>query len=189
LDQLANDFELFREECIQLRNLLNTFQSLYEGDAETNELLQKSAGLFFGDLNGWLIELLVLKLCRLTDSANSFGKDNLTVAYLVDGLRAGDKLSSKIESIAARINAHGAMLRDARNKVVAHADLASFQKQIGYGQHTREESEDFFMNLNKFTDLVGEALGQGPLDYRSQSGEGDVLDLLRALEDGQRNVE
>ena len=54
--------------------------------------------------------------------------------------------------------------------------------------HTKEEAEAFFENLQNYNDAVGLSVGVGPLDFRTMAGEGDVLDLIRVLERGLKQI-
>ena len=46
--------------------------------------MQTTAPVFFGDLNVMFIEQLVQRVCRLTDNAQTMGRKNLTIKFLID---------------------------------------------------------------------------------------------------------
>ena len=77
-DALADEFIKLRGQAIRLRQTINTFNSLFDSDPETEPILRESAGLFFTDLNTMMQEYAVLLVCRLTGPAESFGKANLS---------------------------------------------------------------------------------------------------------------
>ncbi len=77
-DELQRSFIAFRNECIWLRGCYNTFAALYESGSEVKEVLSAAASSFFSDLNRILLEYCWLQVCKITDPANSSGRDNLT---------------------------------------------------------------------------------------------------------------
>ena len=183
LDQLRKDFDWFRSECIKLRNTFNVYHALYESDdEETDAALRQTACLFFHDLNDWLIQLLLLQIGRLTDPARTSGRENLTVCWIVEEVGKVGRLIPEIDDLGAELMRYRQRnIRDVRNKYISHNDLKAFQCRQKYGQHRKDEAYGFFENLQKFTDEVGNAIGDGPLDYSVQAGPGDVQDLIRAL--------
>jgi len=181
LSQLKKDFEWFRSECIKLQNTFNTYQAFFEGGDKTDQLLRESAGLFFHDLNDWLIQLIYLQMGRLTDRKESCGKKNLTVKHIIEALESVGRLNNEINKIAESIEDFRKKIIPARNRVFAHLDLDTFRDSITHGELEKNSTNEFFVNLQKFTDEVGIALGIGPLDYSVQVGSGDVIDLLRLL--------
>lgn len=182
LDEIRRTFVAFREECIWVQTCFNTFQALYQGGAKVDSLLRKSAAAFFEELNTVLVEYWVLIVCRLTDPARTKkGDDNLTVKYLVEALTQHGLMTSDICEIARRLDTYRELINDARNKLVSHADRAAFLRNAVLGRHTEEAVEQFVRDLQRFNELVGEAVGEGPLDYQVTSCSGDVHDLLRAL--------
>lgn len=181
LDEVRQAFVAFREESIWVQTCFNTFHSLYHGGPTVDSLLRKSAVAFFNDLNIILIEYWILIVCRLTDPARTNGNTNLTVAYFVAALKQHEISTSSIEETAVQLTAYRNMVIDARNKLVSHADKTAFLKNNILGEHTNEAVEQFIQNLQHFNDLVGEAIGEGPLDYQVTSCPGDVQDLLRTL--------
>ena len=78
------DVEAFRESCVFLRSLWDHFTTLFRGSDLKRELLQSIAPIFFSDLDQLLKEHLVLHICRLTDEAQTMGRKNLTVKFLME---------------------------------------------------------------------------------------------------------
>jgi len=180
VEQLKVDFGIFRENCIILRGTHNTFFSLYGAD-ETQQILRKAAAHFFDDLHALLIESYFLRVGRVCDPAQSRGKANLSLAYIVEQLEALDLASEEIRSLAMSITSYGKLTKNARNKAVAHNDLQASRNGGILGGHTREEIDEFLQNVNQFTDMVAKQLGLDPLDYSVQAGPGDVIDLIKLL--------
>src|SRR5271167_1753923 len=78
------DVQSFADSCVFLRSQWVHFTTLFEGSDLKRELLQTTAPTFFGDLHGLFVEHLVLHICRLTDGAQTMGRKNLTVKFLME---------------------------------------------------------------------------------------------------------
>ena len=83
--------------------------------------------------------------------------------------------------VDGRHNAYGELLKPARNKIVAHSDLEVHVDSTALGAHGEDVMVKFFENLQAYFDAVGNAIGVGPLDFRHAPGPGDVIDLVRKL--------
>jgi hypothetical protein len=181
LAQTKDAFNAFRVESVWLRTIYDTSFALYSSGQEIDTLLQKIAPRFFVDLNQIIIEYWVLVVCRLTDLASTRGRENLTVANMIDSLKRLGISTDAIEREAVELQIYRDVLNHARNRVVSHADKATFLQPELLGEHTEHEVTAFLEHLQIFNDLVGDALNEGPLDFRGISGPGDVHDLLRIL--------
>lgn len=181
IDDIKRTFLMFRDECTWVQTCFNTFQALYKGGSKVDELLQNTAPVFFEELNKIYVEYWILIVCRITDPSNTKGDDNLTVKYLVEGLTQHGLISSEITQIACSLDSYRMLVNDARNKLVTHADRDSYLQGNVLGGSSEEAIEQFLLNLQQFNNLVGEAVGEGPLDYQATSCSGDVYDLLQVL--------
>ena len=61
---LKDAFEAFRWQCMWLQDCYNMYKVLFESDADTSDLLRRSARTFFSDLNLILVEYCLLQACR-----------------------------------------------------------------------------------------------------------------------------
>lgn len=178
--KLLNDFEIFRDQCIELQNLVNCFDSLYGSTDETN-LLDHTAQIFFTDLNRWLIDLYYIYSARLLDPAKTKEDSNLTVKYILIACEEAQLSTDAIRSFAEALSSYRASVQGARSKLVAHLDQQTMQSSILLGSHTERDFRTFLKNIQHYCDAVGEAVGAGPMDFSFQPGKGDVLDLLTAI--------
>lgn len=183
LDHVKDTFRAFREESIWLRSVYEMTMALFSSDSDVDALLKRTAPHFFGDLNHVMIEYWILVVSRLTDPARTGKRENLTASLLIEQLQALGLCSPEIQATAARLQPYRTLLNDARNRAVSHADKETFLNPALLGEHRESEIGDFLNSLQSFNDLVGEAVGDGPLDFRSTNGPGDVHDLLRCLRD------
>ena len=85
------------------------------------ELLNSAAPAFFYQLQGTLWEDVLLHICRLTDPAKSFGKENLTLQRLP--LLVDATIRTDVESLLGSAQQKCAFARDWRKRRIAHRDL------------------------------------------------------------------
>lgn len=174
----------FRHQSIWLRTCFNTFDALFQQEHRPKDLLQRTAPLFFYELNNVLLEYCRLQACKLTDPAESRGEESLTVCNLNEHLQREDLLNQAIKDAAAGLMRYRDLVKRARNKVIAHLDKKAVLANQPIGAHSEQDVIDFLAALQTYNDEVGRAVGEGPLDFTSTSGDGDVLDLLRFLRAG-----
>jgi AbiU2 len=147
--------------------------------------------MFFGDLNRVLHEYVIQQICKLTDSATSHDSatrqqvSNLTVGHLNEMLRAEYLITSDIEETSKALMQFRELVVPARHKLISHLDKAAVLAAVPLGAHEEDDFREFESNLQRYCDLVGEAVGEGPLDFQASSGPGDALDLLQVLRAGR----
>jgi len=180
-DELQRSFIAFRNECIWLRGCYNTFAALYESGSEVKEVLSAAASSFFSDLNRILLEYCWLQVCKITDPANSSGRDNLTVENINASLREFGLMTDEICNHSKCLRHYRKLIKKGRNRLVSHLDKDSVMKGVVIGEHDETDVTRFFEHLQSYVDAVGNAVGVGPLDFRATAGRGDVLDLITKL--------
>ncbi|WP_207835579.1 hypothetical protein [Pseudomonas sp. 43(2021)] len=184
--ELVQAFLTLRDDCIWLQTTFNYMNVLFESEnSERDSLMRRTAPIFFEDLNRVLIEYFVVNVYRLTDRPQGMGRQNLTISGLNEKLKSDGLMNTVIERSAAGMLEFGQKLKDARHRIVAHSDWDTALNKLVLGVHSDEERKEFFFHMYTYVDAVGEALGVGPLDFRSTGGVGDALDLLRCLKAGQ----
>ena len=181
---LRQAFVAFREQSIWLRTCFNTFDALFQQEHRPKDLLQRTAPLFFNELNHVLLEYCRLQACKLTDPAGSWGRESLTVCNLNAHLQREGLMNQPIENAAAGLMRYRQLVKDSRNKGIAHLDKAATLANQPLGEHAEQDVVDFLDSLQTYNDEVGEVVGEGPLDFRGTSGQGDVLTLLQFLRAG-----
>lgn len=179
-ESLRKEFRAFRDQSIWLRTCHDTFAALFDSDQETEAALKRVAPLFFTELNHALQEYWLMQACRLTDEANAA---NLTVNTLNASLRQalGELPDPVRDASRGMMSYRNRFLTLVRNKLLAHAGKDAILKGEALGAHLAEELAFFLESLHAYNDAFGEAIGEGPLDFRGTSGAGDVLDLISFL--------
>lgn len=173
----------FCEECVWARSVRTHFAVLFESGQKRHALLEEVAKTFFGDLNGILIEYVLLQQCKLTDLASS-GKDkeNLTTNYILT-LSWSKETSALLTAENKLLMEFRAKVDDARRKLVAHSDLKSRLSLASFGSFTESDERSFWDALQRFVDAAhGEAIG-GPSEIDAAMPDGDAASLIHGLVD------
>ena len=103
------------------------YRFLFGTSPERIELLKWAASSFFGLLDGILRHNVMLAIARLMDPPQSAGKDNASLARLIDRLKPSidtvlfDELRSELKDLKALCEP----LLQIRNRLLAHSDLAT----------------------------------------------------------------
>jgi hypothetical protein len=114
------DVEAFRDSCVLLRSQWSHFQILFEGSDLKREMLQTISPTFFRDLHHLFNEHLVLHICRLTDNAQTMGRKNLTIKFLIEhsNFSAAPATLDKLQRISADIHGFRELILPARNRFI-----------------------------------------------------------------------
>jgi hypothetical protein len=150
------DVEAFRDSCVLLRSQWMHFQILFEGSDLKRELLQTTAPTFFNDLNLLFIEHLALHICRLTDNAETMGRKNLTVKFLIehsDFSNAPGTLE-KLRLLSGSIHGFRDLILKARNRFISHLDLEAVRLGDPLGTAPKDKWLQFWLDLQEFLDLM-----------------------------------
>jgi hypothetical protein len=150
------DVESFADSCVLLRSQWAHFMTLFEGSDLKRELLYTTAPTFFSDLNRLFIEHLVLHICRLTDEAQTMGRKNLTVKFLLehsDWSSAPDTLA-KLKLISNSIHRFRKRVLPARKWFVAHLDLSAVRLDQPLGAASNDDWKQFWLDLQDFVQLM-----------------------------------
>ena len=150
------DVESFADSCVLLRSQWAHFMTLFEGSDLKRELLYTTAPTFFADLNRLFVEHLVLHICRLTDEAQTMGRKNLTVKFLIehsDWSSAPDTLA-KLKPISDSIHRFRKRVLPARKWFVAHLDLSAVRLDQPLGAASNDDWKQFWLDLQDFVQLM-----------------------------------
>lgn len=115
--------ELSNEET-WLRLKWQNYRALYS-NPETVTILNESAGSFFGMCQRVFFDDAISALCRITDRAETFGRENVSLKRLMGELDNTNHscLISNADNALSDIEQKVAKIRIYRNKRIGHNDL------------------------------------------------------------------
>lgn len=178
------DIESFNTNIKYLLNLKYTFDYLFVWNKGKEDLFS-SAFLFFQELNDVYIRSINLEMAKLLDPSFSFGKSNLTIDYMIENFFDQNDLK-ELETIISTIKAIKQPLKEVRNKILAHSDLASYRTIVILGAYSDEKLENYFTYLVYFTNALNKNFLNEPFDY-SPNNIGDVDDFFKIYKKGLKH--
>jgi hypothetical protein len=127
---MEGEFSLIQNELFTVIARWRTFVDLY-GTESNVELLNRTAPLFFNIVQDIFVDNVILSILRLLDPTRSTGKENLSMAHLIDHLeRLGPAtLHAEVLDLYSQIRTDSSQLITIRNKRLAHNDLAESQNR------------------------------------------------------------
>jgi hypothetical protein len=150
------DVQAFADSCVLLRSQWVHYTTLFEGSDLKRELLQTTAPTFFRDLNRLFVEHLVLHICRLTDDAQTMGRKNLTVKFLLEhsDWSTAPSTLTKLQPISGSIHRFRERILPARKWFIAHLDLSAVRLDQPLGAASDAEWKQFWLDLQDFLELM-----------------------------------
>jgi hypothetical protein len=122
---LAEIHERLQQEVSNLHAKWRIFRQLYTVSQERIGILRKTTPGFFGLIQRVLLDDISLTISRLTDPLKSAGKENLSLALLVESASSTDDthFRSRTQRALEDLQEHCAPFRAHRNRKIAHRDL------------------------------------------------------------------
>jgi hypothetical protein len=118
---LGEVYHALGDEVAWLHLKWNDFRELF-AESDLVDVLNSAAPAFFHDLQRQSWEDLLMHLCRVTDRAKTFGKENLTIRLLPD-LVSSQQLKVELERLINVAVDATDFARDWRNRRLAHEEL------------------------------------------------------------------
>ena len=149
--------EKFCELCDDLRQDWQMRKYLFDENPDSHILLEPRYGLFFKNLNLILQANWLHKLAKLHDPAvqgGTKGHINLSLDYIIEYGHWEPAVKVALSDLKLKMEVLAKPIRDARNKILAHNDLAVVLAGQSLGGFDAGEDEIYFLNLIKFASLV-----------------------------------
>ncbi len=149
-----DDIKQFCDQCYTIRKLYNEYIYLYEDNKERLDLLNKTARDFFSNLQTIMIERIFLEICKITDSDNILGNNNLTIKYILKNIEQDAKKNLGLDKLSDEIHKFRNYIAPARNKIIGHSDLETIKSNKTLGVFPKSESDKFWRNLQEFVNKI-----------------------------------
>ncbi|MEN0104992.1 MAG: hypothetical protein AAGC84_01055 [Pseudomonas sp.] len=120
-EELGSAFYPLYVDLVELHVVWQQYRQLFGADAETVQVLNRTAGLFFKIVQDELWDSVLLGISRFTDPSGNGSRKNLTIQTL-PALIKDSELRLEVESLCVAAVAQAAFAREHRNKRIAHQD-------------------------------------------------------------------
>lgn len=157
-----------------------TYKELFE-NAESQELIKKTAWSFFRDLNAIMRKYLLLEFAKITDPAMTRGDENLTIDNIAESIDWPPDIEQKLKDLNDEAKKFRKYVKPARDKLLAHRDKKTILAEKTLGEFPAGEGERFLTNLEEICNIMHEACFNSIFGQMVVSKGGDVLDLKVAL--------
>jgi len=145
------DIAIFADHCVFMRSVYLHGRILFEtSTGEDKARMSRAAPTFFGDMNRMFVEYMILQVCKITDPAQDFRKnDNHTISFLLRhyDLSADPATTQRLAQLDARLQAFRQMLLPARNKLISHSDRDAIMAGQALGGAPQSQWDEFWLNL------------------------------------------
>jgi AbiU2 len=156
--------EKFCELCDWLLQVWQMRKCLFDENPDESVLRDPRYAHFFYRLQVVLQENWLHQLAKLHDPAVQGGANRrikLSIDYIIENGQWDAQTVAKLRDLKLKMSSLAKPVRDARNKVLSHNDLAVLMKSDQLGAFEPGEDERYFNNLREFASLVsGSVLGE-----------------------------
>ena len=116
--------DMFIEHVTWIRGLDRIIDELFQNKT-AQQIMEKTASDFMLLMNRLTVNSLLNSLSRITEPAQTFGKENFTVARVVDELVWTEGRDIEAQRIKQQCDGFHGRLKEGRNKRLAHNDLGT----------------------------------------------------------------
>jgi AbiU2 len=179
------DIVVFANHCAFMWSVYQHGRMLFERSTEGDKnRMAKVALTFFGDINRILIEYLILQVCKVTDPAEDFRKnDNLTIAFLLRhyDFSAEPAVGQRLFQLSDKLQNFRKIIEPARNKFISHADRSAILQDLTLGAAPQDAWDQFWQDLDEFVSIIYKEIIGEPFGITSLAMATDADGLLKAL--------
>lgn len=182
------DIAIFANHCVFMRSIYLHGKILFEASTDEDKArMSRAAPTFFGDINKLFVEYMILQVCKITDKAQDFRKnDNHTIAFLLQhyDFSADPATMQRLAQLDDRLQAFRQKLLPARNKLISHSDRDAILAGQALGGAPQSEWDEFWLNLQDIVCIIYEKVFDKPFYINGVAMLSDADGLLKALKHG-----
>jgi hypothetical protein len=183
--QNPHDIVVFANHCVFMRSIYLHGKILFEhSNAKERARMARTAPVFFGDLNRMLVEYIILQVCKITDPAQDFRRnDNHTIAFLLQHYSFSSDAAKecRLAVLDAQLQAFRQKLLPARNKLISHSDRAAIMAGHALGGVSDADWENFWLELQELVGIIHETVVGALFQVNDVGMLSDTDGLLKAL--------
>jgi hypothetical protein len=182
----SEDIKVFADHCVFMRSIYMHGRALFETSTDKEKTrMEQAAPIFFGDLNRMFVEFMILQVCKITDPALDFRKnENHTIAFLVEhyDLNSDPATAQRLVPLNARVQTFREKLLPARNKLIGHSDRTAIMAGVALGSAPQTEWEQFWLDLQDVVSIIyAKVFGGAPFYINGVAMLSDVDGWHKAL--------
>jgi hypothetical protein len=182
------DIAIFANHCVIMRSIYLHAKILFEDSTDEDKArMSRAAPTFFGDINRMFVEYMILQVCKITDPAQDFRKnDNHTIAFLLQhyDFSADPATIQRLAQLDARLQAFREKLLPARNKLISHSDRDAILAGQALGGAPQSAWEEFWLDLQDVVCIIYEKVFGTTFYINGVAMLSDADGLLKALKHG-----
>jgi len=181
-EESSRIMELLRQELQLLSLEHKVYEQLFLRGEERTRMLMETASALFQLIHFSLLDSMILRLCKLTDPAETSGHKNLSFSTFLSSI--GESLPEEVRDGCYehlhKINTISDQLRVQRNKRIAHKDLhfCLEPKEIGQGSSSYDKVASASTFSYELMNMIEALLPNGPVLYDqiiALGSDGDAL--------------
>jgi hypothetical protein len=181
-DSAKKNVETFCDQVFWIKKIRRLFKELFENE-QAVFLMDKTALSFFNDVGEIVHKYLLLECAKITDPAETYKNENLTVDNLIESINWPEDVMEELTLLRdEKISPFRRYIRDARIKLLAHNDKQTVLAERKLGEFPEEGDMEFLKALEKFCNIIHKACFGEIYGQMVTGSQGDVLDLKKALE-------
>jgi AbiU2 len=184
-EDLGRVFYALWQEVTWLHNEWDEYLQLFGTKPSRIALMNDAAPRFFRMIQDELVDMIVLRIARLTDPPKSTGKSNLTIQQLPTQIK-DQSFSNGVLNLVKAAVASAEFCRARRHRRIAHnaLDLSLGVQTDPLPDLTRENIAAAIVSLAKVLNAVSFHYVNSTTEFGLGSNSGGARSLIRILEDG-----
>jgi hypothetical protein len=172
----------FWEVCNAAYECWLTRRCLFDDNAELEQLGRTHCAELLGHLSIVTQRDTLHQIAKLHDPPGKIGQSNLSIAFIVESGNWDRETYMRLNILKSELDSFASLLRQARNKLTAHNDLATILAGQPLGQFPLGADIEYFKNLQAFMDIV--AAGPHPFNDLIQN---EAMVFVESLVRGARS--
>lgn len=184
-EDLGGVFDALWQEVTWLHIEWHEYVQLFGTKPSRVTLMNEAAPLFFRMAQDELLDMIVLRIARLTDPPRSTGKSNLTIQQLPARIRE-ESFRREVTNLNDAAVTGARFCRERRHRRIAHRalDLSLGVPKQPLPDLTRESVTSAIEGLSKILNVVSFHYLKSTTEFGLVSNPGGALALIRVLSDG-----
>lgn len=129
-------------------------RELFDDNPEAEQLSRSHCAPFLAHLSVVTQRDTLHQIAKLHDRAKQFGQNNLSIGFIIDNGYWDRETRMRLGTLRSNLDTFASLLKDARNKITAHNDLAARLLRPALGGFPDGADVEYFKDLQALVDIV-----------------------------------